>query len=85
MPQELWMQVEVGTCSYVIKGRTVNEQLAITTSPSPWDVVTMCECLRREADFLEEGGEEVGCDRPRKPTGGHSGVRGLQAQGTGLV
>lgn len=70
-------------CSYVIKGRTVNEQPAITMSL--WDVVTMYECLRRKADFLEEGGEEVGCDRPRESTSGRSGVGGLQAQGTGLV
>lgn len=38
----------------VTKGRTMNEQPAITMSP--WDVVTVCECLRREADFPEEGG-----------------------------
>lgn len=48
-------------------------------------LVTMCECLRREADFLEEDGEEVGYDRPREPTSGYSGVGGLQAQGTGLL
>lgn len=35
--------------NHAIKGRTMNEQPAITMSP--WDVVTVCESLRREADF----------------------------------
>lgn len=68
-------------CNHVTKGRTMNEQPAITMSL--WDVVTVCERLRREADFLEEGRVRWDVTGKGSPPVGVLGWEDCKRSGTG--